>query len=163
VDRAPRDVVTRVVDTHALLRTPGVDAWVATSSAEGPHLVPLTPARLDDDGVLLATGRASRTVRNLEATPTARLAYGQPRDVVLVDATLDRVVDVEADAALGAAYAAQADWDPRGSAGFCFVVLRPHRVQAWRDEAELTGRTVMRSGAWLTDHLSRPACPAGRR
>lgn len=147
-----RDVATRVADTLALLRAPAVDAWVATSSPQdGPYLVPLTPVWLDDDAVLLATARTSRTVRNLEATPTARLAYGRTRDVVLVDAVLDRVVDVADDAVLGAAYAARSDWDPRGSAGYALVVLRPQRIQAWREEAELAGRTVMRGGAWLAD------------
>ena len=147
---APRDVATRVADTLALLKAPAVDAWVATSSPlDGPYLIPLTPAWLDDDRVLLATARASRTVRNLEATQTARLAYGQTRDVVMVDAALEKVVDVADDATLGEAYAAQADWDPRGSTGYVFVVLRPHRVQAWRSEAETAGRTVMRGGEWL--------------
>jgi hypothetical protein len=30
-----------------------------------------------------------------------------------------------------------------------FVVLRPDRIQAWREEYELAGRTLMRGGAWL--------------
>ena len=53
------------------------------------------------------------------------------------------------DAGLGAAYAAQADWDPRLSAGYVFFVLRPVRVQAWREANEIAGRTLMRDGSWL--------------
>jgi hypothetical protein len=73
---------------------------------------------------------------------------------------LDRVVDVAGDAAggdeaLGAAYVAQADWDPRGSAGYVFLVLRPVRVQAWREVNEIPGRTLMRDGAWLGETTSR--------
>ena len=55
-----------------------------------------------------------------------------------------------ADDALGAAYVAQADWDPRGSAGYLFLVLRPVRVQAWREVNEMPGRELMRDGRWLT-------------
>ena len=52
-------------------------------------------------------------------------------------------------AELGEAYAGQADWDPRRSAGFLYVVLRPERVQAWRESDEIAGRTLMRDGEWL--------------
>jgi hypothetical protein len=58
-------------------------------------------------------------------------------------------VDVEPDEALGAAYVAQADWDPRRSTGYVFVVLQPVRVQAWREANEIPGRTLMRDGSWL--------------
>ena len=58
-------------------------------------------------------------------------------------------MDVADAASLGEAYAAQADWDPRDSAGYVFFVLRPVRVQAWREADELAGRTLMRDGAWL--------------
>ncbi|MGY1618282.1 hypothetical protein ACI797_16205 [Geodermatophilus sp. SYSU D00691] len=57
--------------------------------------------------------------------------------------------DVAADEALGAAYVAQADWDPRRSPGYVFLVLRPVRLQAWREADEIPGRTLMRDGAWL--------------
>jgi hypothetical protein len=80
---------------------------------------------------------------------TARLAVGLTRDVVMIDAVLERVVDVTSDDALGEAYAAQADWDPREDSGYAFVVLRPVRVQAWREANELPGRTLMRDGTWL--------------
>jgi hypothetical protein len=48
----------------------------------------------------------------------------------MIDAVVERTVGVDEDAGLGAACAAQADWDPRGSAGYVFVVPRPTRVQA---------------------------------
>jgi hypothetical protein len=53
------------------------------------------------------------------------------------------------DAELGEAYAAQADWDPRTSSGYVFLVLRPVRIQAWRESDEIAGRTLMRDGAWV--------------
>ncbi len=67
----------------------------------------------------------------------------------MIDALLERTIDVAADAALGVAYVGQADWDPRGLAGYVFLVLRPLRLQAWRESNEIPGRTLMRDGAWL--------------
>jgi len=44
----------------------------------------------------------------------------------------------------------QADWDPRtAGASHAYLVLRPERIQAWREENELAGRTLMRDGTWL--------------
>jgi hypothetical protein len=132
-----------------MLATEGVDAWVATASLGGvPHLVPLSLCWTGGHAVL-AVERTSVTARNLDRTGRARLAVGPTRDVVMIDATLADVVDVSADETLGEAYAAQADWDPRLDSGYVFVVLRPIRVQAWREAGELAGRTLMRDGAWL--------------
>ena len=33
--------------------------------------------------------------------------------------------------------------------GYVFLVLRPERVQAWRESDEIAGRTLMRRGSWL--------------
>ena len=55
-----------------------------------------------------------------------------------------------APAAIADGYAAQSDWDPRAAGeGYVYVVLRPHRVQAWREANEIKGRTLMRDGEWL--------------
>jgi hypothetical protein len=72
----------------------------------------------------------------------------------MIDAALERTVDV-ADEVLGAAYVAQADWDPRTSSGYVFLVLRPVRVQAWREANELAGRTLMREAAGSTSSCSQ--------
>jgi hypothetical protein len=145
----PRDPQTRKTDTLAMLATPEIDVWVATASAAGePHLVPLSLAWVDQR-VVVAVERSSATAGNLTASGTARLAVGPTRDVVMIDAAVDRMVDVADDPGLGEAYAAQADWDPRRSPGYAFVVLRPVRVQAWREANEIAGRTLMRDGRWL--------------
>jgi hypothetical protein len=144
-----RDRATRKLDTLAMLATPAIDVWVATASATGaPHLVPLSLAWVGER-VVVAVEATSVTARNLTTTGTARLAVGPTRDVVAIEAVLERTVDVAGDAALGDAYVAQADWDPRTSPGYVFLVLRPVRVQAWREANEIAGRTLMRDGAWL--------------
>jgi hypothetical protein len=145
----PRDRVTRKADLLAALTAPAADVWVATASPEAaPYLVPLSLAWIDDRAVIALEER-SVTARNLVASGVARLAVGPTRDVALIDAVLERSADVDDDESLGEAYAAQADWDPRGVPGYVFLVLRPTRIQAWRESNELSGRVLMREGAWL--------------
>ena len=144
-----RDCETRKADTLAMLATQAIDVWVATASAAGaPYLVPVSLAWVDERAVIAVEG-SSVTARNLTASGEARLAVGPTRDVVMIDAVLEKAVDVAADDALGAAYVAQADWDPRRGTGYVFFVLRPVRVQAWREANEIAGRTLMRDGTWL--------------
>ena len=143
-----RDRQTRKHDALAMLATPAIDVWVATASAAGsPHLVPLSLAWVDEQ-VVIAVEASSRTARNLVASGEARLAVGPTRDVVMIDAVLERTTDVAADEALAEAYVAQADWDPRRSTGYVFLVLRPDRVQAWREANEIRDRELMRDGRW---------------
>jgi hypothetical protein len=145
----PRDLPTRTADSLRTLSTPNVDVWVASASAQGaPYLVPLSLAWVGER-VVIAVEASSVTGRNIAASGTARAAVGATRDVTMLDLELERSVPVDEDADLGAAYADQADWDPRGLAGYVFLVLRPTRVQAWREVDELPGRTLMRDGAWL--------------
>jgi hypothetical protein len=151
VSATARDRATRRADTLALLATPAIDVWVATASADGaPHLVPVSLAWVDERVVIAVEG-SSATARNLVDSGVARLAVGPTRDVVMIDAVLERTVAVGDDAELAAAYVDQADWDPRRSTGYVFLVLRPVRVQAWREANEIPGRTLMRDGTWVDD------------
>jgi flavin reductase (DIM6/NTAB) family NADH-FMN oxidoreductase RutF len=144
-----RDRETRKADALAMLATPAIDVWVATASAAGaPHLVPVSLAWAEER-VVIAVEATSVTARNLTSSGQARLAVGPTRDVVMIDAVLEDAADVAADDALGAAYVAQADWDPRRSTGYVFLVLRPVRMQAWREANEIPGRELMRDGRWL--------------
>ena len=143
------------MDTLAKLREPAMDVWVASASAtEGGsaqgYLVPLSMAWIDER-VIIAVETVSRTARNITGHGTARLGFGPTRDVVIVDAVLDRAIDVpDLPARIGDGYAAQADWDPRTAGdGYVFLVLRPDRIQAWREANELAGRTLMRAGSWI--------------
>ncbi len=70
----------------------------------------------------------------------------------MIDAELEHVYGLdEVPADLARRYAAQADWDPRESGErMRFLVLRPLRIQAWREVNELPGRTLMRGGARTT-------------
>jgi hypothetical protein len=151
----PRSAAERKAGTLAKLHTRGIDVWVASASvsdsgAAHAHLVPLSLAWIDER-VVIALESDSRTARNIIEQGTARLALGPTRDVVVIDAVLDRAVDLEdVPVTLAERYAAQADWDPRTAGGrFVVVVLRPDRIQAWREANELAGRTLMRAGSWV--------------
>ncbi|MFL6105851.1 MAG: pyridoxamine 5'-phosphate oxidase family protein [Marmoricola sp.] len=144
-----RDAQTRKADALTLLATPAIDVWVATASAAGEaHLVPLSLAWTQERAVV-AVEATSVTATNLESSRRARLAVGPTRDVVMIDAVLERDGPVEEDDDLWAAYVGQADWNPRQGSGYRFLVLRPVRIQAWRESNEIAGRTLMRDGSWL--------------
>ncbi len=142
----------RKADTIARLEAVGADAWVATASSTGTaHLVPLSYA-WDGACIVLAAEAGSLTVRNVRSSGRARLGFGPTRDVVIVDSVLDRFLDANDAVAkdIARAYAEQAAWDPREEpAAYVFVLLRPRRVQAWREANELPGKVLMRDGEWL--------------
>jgi hypothetical protein len=157
-EHAPRDRAQRLQDALVRLTTPAVDVWVATASAGAgpgdaqPHLVPLSLAWVDERAVI-AVHEDSRTARDLARSGRARLGVGPTRDVVVLDVQLEQSLPVTGAAAqqLAESYAGQADWDPRTAGdGYLFLVLRPVRVQAWREADEIPGRTLMRDGHWLT-------------
>ena len=147
---AARDLAQRRADTMTKLTAPAADVWVASAGDSGAHLVPLSLAWVDDRAVI-AVHEDSRTARDITSSGAARLGLGPTRDVVMLDVRLERTVPVGEPAGqhLGERYAEQADWDPRTSDGYVFLVLRPDRVQAWREVDEIPGRTLMRDGGWL--------------
>jgi len=133
----------------ARLSAPVADAWVATAGEGGPYLVPLTLAWFRDR-LLIATARKSPTARNITEVGRARIGFGPTRDVILIEATVEATLPVAEAEAEGAAYAEQNDWDPRTAGeAYVFLVLRPSRIQAWREENELAARDLMRDGIWL--------------
>jgi hypothetical protein len=145
----PRSSKQRKADALAKLTASHADVWVASASADGAaHLVPLSFA-WDGEHVVVAVEPGSLTARNILAARRARLALGGTRDVVMIDAVLRRSVPVSEDDEVADGYASQADWDPRRAGGdFVYLLLRPERVQAWREVNEIAGRTIMRGGTW---------------
>lgn len=144
-----RDRATRKTDALRQLTAHAADGWVATASVDGrPHLVPLSLAWVDER-IVIALEAASLTARNIASAGVVRLGVGQTRDVVLIDASLEATHGVDEVEAIGQAYASQSDWEPRGLAGYVFLVLRPTRIQSWREVNEFAGRWLMKDGVWL--------------
>ncbi|HWG26260.1 pyridoxamine 5'-phosphate oxidase family protein [Actinospica sp.] len=129
------------------------DVWVATASLEGgPALIPLSFA-WTGSVLVLSTPAASPTGRNLGAGGAVRIALGGTRDVVMIDGRVRAYSSELVPAGLADPFAAKHTWDPRKdtSAGgaYAFFEVTPVRIQAWREENELKGRTLMREGGWL--------------
>lgn len=128
------------------------DVWVATAPDDGsgvPYLVPLS-FLWDGSTLLLATPANSPTGRNLKATGRVRLGLGPTRDVVMIEGTVDTVTQAGLTAEEGDGFAARTGFDPRRlTTPYLYFRVRPQRVQAWREENELTGRELMRDGEWL--------------
>jgi len=147
---AARSPEERKADALSKLAAVEANVWVASASPTGDiHLVPVIHT-WNGSQVVLATGPRSRTVSNMTANPRARLALGETRDVVMIDAALVEAVPAsEAPARLADGYAAKAGWDPRTDPGnYVYLVLGPERIQVWREGEDLAGRTVMRNGEW---------------
>jgi hypothetical protein len=143
---APRSLEQRIADTKRLLED-REDCWVATAASDGtPHLVPLS--FIWTDGALtLATSSASVTARNAAATGL-RIGLGDTRDVVMIDGEVT-TEPVGEDAARTEAFVAALGWDPAADGEAVFLIVRPTRIQAWREVDEIVERTIMRRGEWL--------------
>lgn len=128
------------------------DVWVATASPAGePALVPLSFA-WTGSVLVLATPDGSPTGRNLAGSGAVRIALGGTRDVVMIDGRVRTFSSEQVPAEVADPFAAKHTWDPRGdtssSGAYAFFEVTPVRIQAWREENELKGRTLMRDGAW---------------
>jgi hypothetical protein len=145
----PRGLEERLRDTRARLES-DVDLWVATSgSPDGVHLIPLSYL-WDGATFLVATARASLTARNLLADGRVRLSLGPTRDVVVVDGVAEPVDIADLDSGTGDAFATKTGFDPRElDETYQYFLIRPRRIQAWREVDEQRGRDLMRDGRWL--------------
>ncbi len=138
----PRTRAERIRDTRERLAHDR-DAWVATAGADGPWMVPLS-FHWEDPTLIMAT-EEGRTVSNLRRQPRVRLGLGGTRDVVMVHGEAELVPIDEFPAERIDAMR----FDPRAWATI-IVIVRPWRIQAWREANELHGRTIMRDGRWLS-------------
>jgi len=147
----PRDLAQRTTDTRSRLEN-DVDVWVGTASVDGvPHLRPLSFA-WDGTALLISTPEASPTGRNLAASGRAHLALGHTRDVVVIEGSVEVIPIAELPQEVGDAFAARTGFEPRTlSTTYAFYRVTPVEIQAWREVDELSGRTLMRGGAWLAD------------
>ncbi len=115
------------------------------------HLVPVSHT-WNGTEVVVATGPSSRTLANITANPKVRLALGETRDVVMIDAALvSTVPPPDAPAVLADGYAAQAGWDPQTDEGdYVYLVLGPERILGRRRGIGGADRHAQRSVGGLT-------------
>ncbi|MFJ3640860.1 pyridoxamine 5'-phosphate oxidase family protein [Streptomyces sp. NPDC090108] len=145
---SPRAMEARKQDVLARLERE-IDIWVATSDAEGvPCLVPLWFVRYGED-LWLSTRPGNPTGRNMREGAKVRLAFGDTRDVVLIDGDVETFTARDVPEAAAEAFLGKTGWDPRTSrAPYDFYRVRPRMVQAWCEARELPGRYLMRDGVW---------------
>jgi hypothetical protein len=149
VTNAVRTGAERRADTVTRLER-DADVWVATASADQPHLIPLSLA-WDGVHVIMATPAVSPTARNAAAGGTVRLALGTSRDVTIIDAVAEVVPCASAPDSIAGCYAARTGWDPsREEQPHVYLIATPRTMQAWTSVAEITGRTIMRDGRWTS-------------
>lgn len=148
----PRPAAQRKQAVLERLRTEN-DVWAATAGPDGvPCLVPLS-LHWDGTAVWLATRGTNPTGRNLRDTGRVRLSFGDTRDVVLIDGSVETLTREEAGDGTAAAYAARCGWDPgrpgRTGSPYLYFRVTPTDVQAFHEVHEMTGRHLMREGVWL--------------
>jgi hypothetical protein len=102
--------------------------------------------------LLVATPTDSPTGRNLATTRAVRLGLGHTRDVSMIEGDIE-VLEIDAlPPEQGDRFAARSGFDPRALATpYRWFRICPRRIQAWRDENELSDRELMRDGRWLID------------
>jgi hypothetical protein len=97
----------------------------------------------------VATPLDSVTARNVIRAGRMRVSLPSTLDVVILEGPIE-VIPVDADETLADAHATAAGFDPRQEPNqYVYLRLTPAFVQAWRNVAELKGRTIMRDGTWL--------------
>jgi len=143
---SPRPVEQRIADARQRLQD-DVDAWVATTNGSRPWLVPLSFLWYGGQ-LLFATSAKSPTCLNLGVVPRTRVALGSSRDVVIVEGEAVVSLASTLTAAEVERYQAKLRSDPRTWAD-SVIRVTPARIQAWREENELSGRLLMREKAWI--------------
>ncbi|MBM0234391.1 pyridoxamine 5'-phosphate oxidase family protein [Micromonospora sp. STR1_7] len=143
-----RNLEQRKQDTLARLNE-DLDAWVASADRDGnPYLVPLS-FLWDGVAFILATAESSPTARNLRFSGRVRMSVGPTRDVVLIEGTVETFSRETVPGDLADAFATKL-WDARvGTTRYAYFRVTPRRIQAWREENEISGRDLMRDGYWL--------------
>jgi hypothetical protein len=103
-----------------------------------------------EEAVWLCTRLTNPTGRNLRHGRQARLAFGDTRDVVLLDGKVQTFTAAEVPSAAAEAFHAKTGWDPREDhASYAFFQVRPRAAQAWCEAHELPRRHLMRDGVWV--------------
>lgn len=142
-----RTLAQRIADTLEHLDRERT-CWLAVSRADGSaHLIPLTYC-WDGERIIVATRRRSVTVAGVERGVRVRLSLPSTSDVVIVEATGEVVPVPQIEASIDRLFRLVAGFDPAREDDYVYIVFRPLRVLAWRDEAELPTREIMQGGVW---------------
>lgn len=130
--------------------------WLTTArDGHGAHLIPVAYV-WDGTCLTMATLDRCRTSANLRANPRARVAIGEPSDLVMIDGEATLISPAAMDPVTAESYA-RVSFDPRELPGLTYLRLVPTQMQVWNGFHEFHGRTVMANGEWLDEPLDPPA------
>ena len=88
--------------------------WIATTRLDGrPHLMPVW-AIWKDQRLFFSTGLQSRKARNLAANPHCAFSVEAGNESVIVEGTVDRIVDPDVVRQFNVEYGAKYQWDTEG-------------------------------------------------
>ena len=86
---------------------------------------------------------------NIGLVRRVRVALGTVRDVVIIDGDADLAPSATLSSAEVEAYTTKHNSDLRTWAD-TIIHVAPRRVQACREQNDIAGRTIMRTGVWVS-------------
>jgi general stress protein 26 len=145
-ERVPRSTAQRRAAALEMLQSRD-RLWLSTGSSSGPHLIPVGFI-WDGKYITMATREHSVTTSNIRTNNAARVAIGDPDDVIIVDGTVSILSITEIEPETTNAIAGLRHSDKVLPERVC-LRLTPTRILVWNGFHEYTNRTVMRNGRWL--------------
>ncbi|MBV9141179.1 MAG: pyridoxamine 5'-phosphate oxidase family protein [Pseudonocardiales bacterium] len=121
--------------------------WLSTGNSSGPHLIPVG-FLWDGKHITMATREHSVTTSNIRMNGAARVAIGEPDDLIIVDGTVSIVSIDDIEPEVANAIAGLRHSDTVLPERVCLRLL-PTRILVWNGFHEYSNRTVMRNGRWL--------------
>ncbi|MGB6161782.1 MAG: pyridoxamine 5'-phosphate oxidase family protein [Pseudonocardiaceae bacterium] len=121
--------------------------WLSTGNSSGPHLIPVGFI-WNGRHITMATRERSVTTSNIRGNGAARVAIGEPDDVIIVDGTVSILSIADIEPEIMNAFAGMRRSDKVLPGRVC-LRLNPTRILVWNGFHEYANRTVMRDGRWL--------------
>ena len=145
-ERVPRSTAQRLAAALEMLQSRD-RLWLSTGNSSGPHLIPVG-FLWDGKYITMATREHSVTTSNIRINGVARVAIGEPDDVVIVDGTVSIISIADIEPEIANAIAGLRHSDTVLPERVC-LRLSPTRILVWNGFHEYANRTVMRDGRWL--------------
>ena len=112
---------------------PARNYWVSTTSPDGrPHAMPVWGIWLDGR-IFFGTGANSAKARNLAANPAVVVHLESGEDVVIVEGTVEEVVDEPLAERVNVAYKDKYDWRAEPGDPSPLYAVHPRRAYAWTE------------------------------
>jgi PPOX class probable F420-dependent enzyme len=122
---------------------------LATVTPEGaPHVMAVWGVWLDD-AFYFSTSPTSRKARNIAANPRVVITADDPRNAVIVEATVTKLDDAATAKRVVAAYNTKYAWETPEDEPF--LVARPHKVFAFIETSESESQFAETATRWRFD------------